>query len=45
MHLGIHDRQLRYFDVQGQLVPTLQELIVWKFSVQNESASGQMHWR
>jgi hypothetical protein len=23
--LGIHDRQLRYFDVHGQLVPTLQE--------------------
>jgi len=23
--LGIHDRQLRYFDAQGQLVPTLQE--------------------
>jgi len=25
LYLGIHDRQLRYFDAQGQLVPTLQE--------------------
>jgi Uma2 family endonuclease len=25
LYLGIHDRQLRYFDVHGQMVPTLQE--------------------
>jgi len=25
LYLGIHDRQLRYFDAQGKLVPTLQE--------------------
>ena len=25
LYLGIHDRQLRYFDPQGHLVPTLQE--------------------